>query len=95
MAILSSPLSLMTAVLRASRGRPLDVLGVGEISHDLVLQLPPPTALRAPLPDKLSAQALRTLGGGQVATAMVAARRLGLRTGLCGAVGGDATGRGL
>lgn len=95
MAIVSSPLSLMTAVLRASRGRPLDVLGVGEISHDLVLQLPPPTALREPLPDKLSAQALTTLGGGQVATAMVAARRLGLRAGLCGAVGEDAAGREL
>ena len=86
---------MMTAALRASRGRPLDVLGIGEISHDLVLQLPPPTALRAPLPDKLSAQALTSLGGGQIATAMVAARRLGLRTGLCGAVGDDAAGREL
>lgn len=95
MAIVSSPLVRMTAALRTSRGRALDVLGIGEISHDLVLQLPPPTALRAPLPDKVSAQALTTLGGGQIATAMVAARRLGLRAGLCGAVGEDAVGREL
>lgn len=86
---------MMTAALRASRGRPLDVLGIGEISHDLVLQLPPKAALRGPLPDKLSAQALTSLGGGQIATAMVAARRLGLRAGLCGAVGDDAAGREL
>ena len=81
------------ATLRASRGRRLDVLGVGEISHDLVLQLPPSSSLRAPLPDKLSAQALTTLGGGQIATSMVAAQRLGLRAGLCGAIGDDAAGR--
>jgi sugar/nucleoside kinase (ribokinase family) len=88
-----SPLQRLTALLRASRGRPLDVLGIGEISHDMVLQLPPPTALRAPLVDKLSAVALTTHGGGQIATAMVAAQRLGLHAGMCGAVGADAAGR--
>ncbi len=81
------------AALRATRGRRLDVLGVGEISHDLVLQLAAASSLRAALPDKLSAQALTTLGGGQIATSMVAAQRLGLRAGLCGAVGDDAAGR--
>ncbi len=90
---LGSFLSGITAALRATRGRRLDVLGVGEISHDLVLQLPIQSSLRAALPDKLSAQALTTLGGGQIATSMVAAQRLGLRAGLCGAVGDDAAGR--
>src|SRR5438128_9601929 len=33
------------------------------------------------------------LGGGQVATALVACRRLGLRVALLGAVGGDEAGR--
>lgn len=93
MAIVRTPVFDIAATLQKSRGRALDVLGVGEISHDLVLQLPPSMLLRAPLPDKLSAQALTTLGGGQIATAMVAARRLGLRAGLCGAVGDDAVGR--
>lgn len=87
-----SPLCSIAAALRATRGRALDVLGIGEISHDLVLQLPPQAPLREPLPDKLSLTGLTTLGGGQIATAMVAARRLGLRAGLCGAVGDDAAG---
>lgn len=93
MVITPTPLRRILAALRATRGRALDVLGVGEISHDLVLQLPSPLLLRAPLPDKLSAHTLTPLGGGQIATAMVAARRLGLCAGLCGAVGEDAVGR--
>lgn len=79
--------------LRASSGRPFDVLGVGECSHDLVLTLPPGEALSRPLPDKLRASSLEALGGGQIATALVAARRLGRAAAFCGAVGDDASGR--
>jgi ribokinase len=90
---LAARLKSLFAILRASARRRFDVLGLGEISHDLVLQLAPGVALAAALPDKLSAQAMTTLGGGQIATALVAAQRLGLRTALVGAVGDDAAGR--
>jgi sugar/nucleoside kinase (ribokinase family) len=66
-----------------------DVLGVGEISVDEVLVLDE-------VPEwggKAEAQRWERLGGGQVATAMVAARRLGLATALVGAVGDDDAGR--
>ena len=79
--------------LAASVGRPIDVLGVGECSQDLVLTLPPGVKLGQPLPEKLTAAALISLGGGQVATALVAARRLGRSAAFCGAVGDDAIGR--
>lgn len=86
-------MSELLSRLRASIGRPFDVLGVGECSHDLVLTLPPGEALSRPLPDKLRASSLEALGGGQIATALVAVRRLGRSAAFCGAVGDDASGR--
>ena len=74
----------------ATAQRPLDVLGIGECSADLVLTLPTGVSLSQALPDKLSATEFLQLGGGQIATAMVAAQRLGLRTALSTAVGDDA-----
>jgi len=75
---------------RATAQRPVDVLGIGECSADLVLKLPTGVSLSQALPDKLSATGFLQLGGGQIATAMVAAQRLGLRTALSTAVGNDA-----
>jgi sugar/nucleoside kinase (ribokinase family) len=66
--------------------KPFDLLGVGECSLDtrvLVEALPPPGG-KAPVLE------WRELPGGQVATAVLAAARLGLRTAYAGAVGGDA-----
>ena len=66
--------------------RPLDVLGVGECSLDtrvLVEALPPPGG-------KARVLEWRELPGGQVATAVLAAARLGLRAAYAGAVGDDA-----
>jgi sulfofructose kinase len=65
-----------------------DVVGLGEISVDDVLLLDEP--LRAG--GKARVRRRDRLGGGQVATAMVAARRLGLRAALIGKVGDDAEG---
>jgi sugar/nucleoside kinase (ribokinase family) len=65
-----------------------DVLGLGECSLDDVWVLP--GAL--PWGRKGHAARRERLGGGQVATAMVAAARLGLRAGFVGAVGDDAAG---
>jgi sugar/nucleoside kinase (ribokinase family) len=70
-------------------GRTLDIIGYGECSIDEVWVLP--TA-----PDwggKLRASRRERLGGGQVATAMVACARLGLRAGFCGIVGDDDEGQ--
>jgi sulfofructose kinase len=70
-------------------GRALDVIGYGECSIDEVWVLP--TA-----PDwggKLRAARRERLGGGQVATAMVACARLGLKAAFCGVVGDDDDGR--
>lgn len=66
-----------------------DVVGLGEISVDEVVVLG--EALRPG--GKARALRRERLGGGMVATAMVAARRLGLRAALCGAVGDDEAGR--
>jgi sugar/nucleoside kinase (ribokinase family) len=86
-------MNAVTRLLRKARAtaqRPLDVLGIGECSADLVLKLPTGVSLSQALPDKLSATGFLQLGGGQIATAMVAAQRLGLRTALSTAVGDDA-----
>lgn len=86
-------MNAVTRLLRKARAtaqRPLDVLGIGECSADLVLTLPTGVSLSQALPDKLSATEFLQLGGGQIATAMVAAQRLGLRTALSTAVGDDA-----
>lgn len=86
-------MNAVTRLLRKARAtaqRPVDVLGIGECSADLVLKLPTGVSLSQALPDKLSATGFLQLGGGQIATAMVAAQRLGLRTALSTAVGDDA-----
>jgi sulfofructose kinase len=69
-------------------GCPLDVVGVGECSLDhvaLVDGLPP-------LGGKRRIQEYVQLPGGQVATALLACARLGLRAALIGSVGDDAAG---
>ena len=70
----------------------LDVVGLGECSLDEVWVVP---ALSSPgsWGGKLQAARRDRLGGGQVATAMVAAARLGLKTAYLGAVGDDPAGR--
>jgi len=66
--------------------RPFDLLGLGQISLDRVASV-----ARLPAPGgKASLRGERELPGGQVATALLAATRLGLRCALAGAVGGDA-----
>lgn len=84
--------------LRHSRGRPLDLLGIGECSLDRVLRLPGRLADLGPLISdplsggKLRAQSLARVGGGQIATALCAASRLGLRSAFAGVVGDDSDG---
>jgi sugar/nucleoside kinase (ribokinase family) len=66
--------------------RRFDVLGIGQCSLDRVAFVdgPPPPA-EAPDPEQA-----QELPGGQVATAILACARLGLRTAYAGAVGDDA-----
>ncbi|HEX2568465.1 MAG TPA: carbohydrate kinase family protein [Polyangia bacterium] len=66
-----------------------DVIGLGESSWDEVWRLAevPPWGGKARAVDRIS------LGGGQVATAMVACRRLGLQAAYLGWVGDDDVGR--
>lgn len=85
--------------LMQSGGRPIDVLGLGECSQDRVLRLPGRLSTLAPLfsdpqsGGKLSANSLDRVGGGQVATALCAASRLGYRCAFAGVVGDDSDGR--
>jgi sulfofructose kinase len=66
-----------------------DVVGVGSACIDLVVQVP-----RLPVSDEgLQIQEYTMQGGGKVATALVAAARLGLRAAFSGPVGGDAFGQ--
>lgn len=91
---MQGPLARIVARLRATAGRPIDVFGVGECSQDQVLMLPdgtPPDALSRP-GAKLTAAGYTVLGGGQIATALCAAQRLGRKAAFCGVVGGDAAG---
>lgn len=80
----------LLARLRPAAGSRYDVIGLGECSLDEVWRLqegaPPPGG-------KGLARGRDLLGGGQVATAMVACRRLGLSVALLGAVGGDEAGQ--
>jgi sulfofructose kinase len=62
-----------------------DILGIGENATDTVLQLPHFPALGSKL-EMLGAQIML---GGQVATAMIACQRWGLRTHYVGCVGDD------
>jgi len=69
--------------------RPFDLVGLGEASLDLVVTLE-----AFPEPDgKTAARDQRRLPGGQVATAVRAAARLGWRAAFLGAVGDDEAGR--
>lgn len=73
----------------APASRPFDVVGLGEASLDLVVTLG-----AFPVPDgKMSARGQCRLPGGQVATAIRAAARLGWRAAFVGAVGDDDDGR--
>jgi sugar/nucleoside kinase (ribokinase family) len=65
--------------------RPIDLLGLGQISLDRVGAVSgwPPRGGKRALEDE------RELPGGQVATAVLAATKLGLRCALAGAVGDD------
>jgi sulfofructose kinase len=71
-----------------SERRDFDVVGFGECSIDEVWVVPSlePGALAG----KLRAHKRDRLGGGQIATAMVACARLGLRASFCATVGDDA-----
>lgn len=67
----------------------LDVVGVGSACVDLVVRIP-----RLPASDEgLRMDEYTMQGGGKVATALVAAARLGLRAGFIGPVGSDDFGR--
>lgn len=72
-----------------SERRDFDVVGFGECSVDEVWMLP---SLPSGGPAKLRAHRRERVGGGQVATAMVACARLGLRAAFCATVGDDAEG---
>lgn len=73
--------------LRAQAPRKFDVIGLGECSLDQVFVLP--GRLRDFVGGKSRAMTVRKLGGGQVATALCAAARLGSKTAFLGAVGDD------
>src|SRR5262245_64193746 len=66
-----------------------DLVGLGENSVDLVAV----TDVANGLPDKRALEHFAQHAGGQIATALVAASRLGSRTRYIGAFGGDEFGR--
>lgn len=71
-----------------SSGKPL-VAGIGINATDTVIRLP-----RFPVVDsKVEVASAEVKAGGQVASAMVACRRWGLRARYAGKIGGDAAGR--
>jgi sugar/nucleoside kinase (ribokinase family) len=76
--------------LREQSPRPFDIVGLGECSIDWVYELP--GRLRELAGGKWTAVTFETLGGGQVATALCAAARLGRKTAFLGAVGDDQAG---
>src|SRR5436305_12332549 len=76
---------------RLKRAAPVDVFGIGECSVDEVWSLATPLAAGA----KLRAEGRTRLGGGQIATTLVACARLGLRAAYGGPIGADEAGRWL
>jgi sulfofructose kinase len=76
-------------MIRRRRTRPVDVVGVGINATDTIIRLPhfPATDSKVEL---ISAD---TKPGGQVASAMVACQRWGLRTRYVGKIGDDAAGK--
>jgi sugar/nucleoside kinase (ribokinase family) len=78
-----------TLPFRFPADRPFDVVGLGENSVDYLCVLP-----HHPAPaEKMRIEQYEVQGGGQIATAMVACRRLGLRARYLGKVGDDLQGR--
>jgi sulfofructose kinase len=74
---------------RKQRSRSHFVVGVGINAMDTVIRLP-----RFPAPDsKVQMISVETMPGGQVASAMVACRRWGLRARYVGKIGDDASGK--
>jgi sulfofructose kinase len=73
-----------------SERRDFDLVGFGECSIDEVWVVPSLEA--GAFAGKLRANKRDRLGGGQIATAMVAGARLGLRTAFCATVGDDGEG---
>ena len=71
-----------------SGSRPFDVVGFGENSLDLVVDVADYPGANT----KVAARRMEELPGGQVATAMTACARLGLRTRYVGRFGGDRAG---
>lgn len=75
--------------IRFPEGKPFDVVGLGENSVDHLCVVP-----RFPgLSDKVRVTRYEMQGGGQIANAMVACRRLGLRAKYIGKIGDDALGQ--
>jgi sulfofructose kinase len=72
----------------AQRVKTVDVVGVGLNATDTVIQLPHFPAFNS----KVEVISSRLMAGGQVASAMVACQRWGLRTRYVGKVGNDAAG---
>src|SRR5262245_38788814 len=73
---------------RFDESKPFDVVGLGENSIDhlcVVEEFPRPD-------EKRPLRGYELQGGGQIATAMVACARLGLKSAYCGAVGSDELG---
>jgi len=85
----ASTLDALRERLKARAGAAFDVVGVGECSLDEVWRLEGPLTPGG----KARAAGRELLGGGQVATAMVACARLGLRAAWAGAIGDDEAGR--
>jgi sugar/nucleoside kinase (ribokinase family) len=77
--------------LEARRGAAWDVVGVGECSVDDVWVLPGKLSSGS----KVRASHHERIGGGQIATALVACARLDLKVAFAGAVGDDPAGRAL
>lgn len=81
-----SPSFRYSAPLRLMPPSRFDILGIGENATDTVLRLPQFPALGC----KVETLGTQILPGGQVATAMVACQRWGLRAHYVGSVGDDA-----
>jgi sulfofructose kinase len=85
----ASTLDALRATLAGRAAASLDVVGIGECSLDEVWRVAGSFAAGG----KTRALAHELIGGGQIATAMAAGSRLGLRTAYAGAIGDDDAGR--
>ncbi len=82
---------MLTIRERLATPAPFDVVGLGEASFDEMWVLS--EAIRSG--SKLAATRREKMGGGQVATALVACRRLGLSAAFIGKLGNDTAGRSI